>query len=381
MESSLRRPILVIGAGVAGTVCALRLRQLGVDVHLAERARFPRSKVCGCCIGGAGLSVLELVDLKDWILDRGQITRQWLGSLGGYRVEVPIESGVAISRESLDTELLSRVERMGTTIHAPVTALVDSIHQDRVTVTMNHANGESHQLDYEMVVLASGLNATGSNRLLPWIEVPHGPFGASFFADVDHLAPGVIAMACSAEGYVGAVRLEDDRVDVAAALTAGASAGTNGNPMIRILGILEQSELGLGKVEASSPIKVTPPLRRARLAGCGRLVAIGDASGYVEPFTGEGMTWGMMSGYELANLIALSADQLDQIGEKWCRHQRQLLGSRRRACRILTTVLQSSVARGGAGYLLSRIPSLTTPVTSHLSRPWRSPLLPQIKNR
>ena len=370
MQVSMQRPVLIIGGGVAGSVCALRLRQLGIPVHLAEKAVFPRGKVCGCCLGGTGLSVLQLVGLKDWVLEHGQLTHTWKGSLGSHRIEIPNVGGVAISRERLDTEMLNRVDTAGVVVHSPVTAVVDNLEVDHVSVTLKYQNGTSKRREYELVVLASGLNAAGGNRLLPWKESPNGPFGVSFLAEVDHLSSGVIGMACNDDGYVGVVRLENDRVDVAAALASGAKASSIGSPMDRILDILNQSRLDLGSIKSISKTQFTPPLRRARLAGRGRIVAIGDASGYVEPFTGEGMTWGMMSGYELADLVYCSRGHLSRIGEKWCRQQKKLLQSRRRACRLLTTLLQSSAVRRNAGYMLSRFPSLASPLTLRLHRPW-----------
>ena len=365
----MSQPVLVIGGGVAGCVCALRLRHRGVDVHLVEKERFPRAKVCGCCIGGTGISVLQRVDLRDWILAHGQPIRKWIGSLGGRSVQIPLDSGIAISRERLDTELLARVERSGAVVHSPVSAAVDSISDEHVCVTLKGLDGSVQAQKYSAVVLASGLNASGSKRMLPWTELPHGPFGASFFAKVDQWPTGVIGMACDREGYVGVVRLEDGRVDVAAALNAGSAKLAKGSPKNRILEMLARSHLPIGSIEVTSNVRVTPPLRRSRLSGRGRLVAIGDASGYVEPFTGEGMTWGMMSGYELADLIADSRGEFLKLGEQWCLLQRQLLGSRRRTCRLLTSILQNSAARYGAGQLLSRFPRFATPLIAHLNRP------------
>ena len=365
----MSRPILVIGGGVAGSVCALRLRQHGLAVHLVEKESFPRAKVCGCCIGGTGVSVLQRVEMGGWISDNAQATQTWMGSLGGRSVRIPLTAGVAISREKLDTELLARVRESGAVVHSPVSANVDSIDENRVGVILKGASGSDELQDYSAVVLASGLNASGSKRLLPWTELPHGPFGASFFANVDGLPTGVIGMACDREGYVGVVRLEDGRVDVAAALSSGASHRVNGSPKQRILKILERSHLPIGSIEVTSEVMVTPPLRRSRLSGTGRLVAIGDASGYVEPFTGEGMTWGMMSGYAIADLIADSRGNFQSLGQRWCHRQKRLLGSRRRTCRLLTTILQNSVARFGAAQVLSRFPSFAKPLTAHLSRP------------
>ena len=367
----MNRPVLVIGGGVAGAVCALRLRQHGFDVHLAEKASFPRAKICGCCLGGTGLSVLELVDLKSWVLEHGETIDSWIGSLGGQRVEISTPDGVAISRERLDTEMLDRVRNSGVIVHCPVTATVDSLESDFVTVRLCDSNAVETTMEYELVVVASGLNAAGANRLLPWTESPHGPFGTSFFANTCNFPRGTIGMAVDQDGYVGVVCLEDGRLDVAAALVSGSVAQSAGRPLERTLAILERSSLSLGHVTPISEVMVTPPLRRNRLAGIQRLAAIGDASGYVEPFTGEGMTWGMMSGYEIADRIAHSRGQLEKFGDQWCKHQRQLLASRRRNCRLLTTLLQSSFARSCAGHLLSRLPILAKPITSKLGRPWQ----------
>ena len=52
-------------------------------------------------------------------------------------------------------------------------------------------------------------------------------------------------MACDRDGYVGVVRLEDGRVDIAAALKSGSDSRQVGKPVDRVLGILERSRLEL----------------------------------------------------------------------------------------------------------------------------------------
>ena len=38
--------VLVVGGGPAGSSCAWKLRQAGVDVVVMDRAVFPRDKIC-----------------------------------------------------------------------------------------------------------------------------------------------------------------------------------------------------------------------------------------------------------------------------------------------------------------------------------------------
>jgi flavin-dependent dehydrogenase len=313
--------------------------------------------------------VLEQFDLGQWVCQQGATTTRWLGSLGGQRIELPLPSGVAMSRERLDAKLLAAAEEAGVKVWMPVLARVDQVGADSVSAVLEWAEGNSETEQYSAVVIASGLNASGSQRLLPWIQKPNGPFGASFFAESDCLPGGVIHMACDDDGYVGMVRLEDDRIDIAAALAAGSEAAGTGSAMERIHGILERSELRDWQFIRPTPIMTTPPLRRRRIAGAGRIVAIGDASGYVEPFTGEGMTWGMMSAVAAGDLIAARSDDLSGLGQAWCRELAALLRSKRLACRALTSALRSPLARRAIAKMLAQWPGMAAPLLHHLNRP------------
>lgn len=51
--------IIIIGAGPAGTACALQLRTMPhLRVILLDKATFPRQKVCGDAIGGHSIKIL-----------------------------------------------------------------------------------------------------------------------------------------------------------------------------------------------------------------------------------------------------------------------------------------------------------------------------------
>ena len=50
---------LVIGAGPAGAVAARELARRGASVLLVDKSRFPRPKVCGCCVNGAAVGTLK----------------------------------------------------------------------------------------------------------------------------------------------------------------------------------------------------------------------------------------------------------------------------------------------------------------------------------
>jgi 2-polyprenyl-6-methoxyphenol hydroxylase-like FAD-dependent oxidoreductase len=107
-------------------------------------------------------------------------------------------------------------------------------------------------------------------------------------------------MATGRGGYVGLVRVEDGRLDMAAAfdpvfVKSVGGLGAAAETILREVGWPAPPAL------AEEPWKGTPALtRRARRLAGHRCFVVGDAAGYVEPFTGEGMAWAVMSAAAVA---------------------------------------------------------------------------------
>ena len=54
--------VAIVGAGPAGTACALALRGSGLRVALLDKATFPRDKICGDAVPGHALKALRQLD-------------------------------------------------------------------------------------------------------------------------------------------------------------------------------------------------------------------------------------------------------------------------------------------------------------------------------
>jgi flavin-dependent dehydrogenase len=103
-----------------------------------------------------------------------------------------------------------------------------------------------------------------------------------------------------------------------------------------------------------------------------RWFAVGDAAGYVEPFTGEGMAWAVAGAVAVAPLAARGVASWDnRLVAEWSAAHRRLIGNRQFACRVVSRGLRSPLVCRLAVRGLSLVPSLAGPVVRSLNRPYR----------
>ena len=106
-----RRDVVVVGAGPAGSTCAWKLRQAGLDVLVVDRASFPRDKSCAGWITPAALEILQ-VDADQYRHGRvlEPIAGFRVGIVGGRSVEVQYGRLVSygIRRCEFDRYLIER---------------------------------------------------------------------------------------------------------------------------------------------------------------------------------------------------------------------------------------------------------------------------------
>lgn len=103
--------VLIVGGGPAGSSCAWKLRNSGLDVVVLDKQVFPRDKVCGGWITPAVLSELE-IDACGYAQQRvlQPITGFRTGCIGGVMLETNYDTPVSygIRRREFDEYLLRR---------------------------------------------------------------------------------------------------------------------------------------------------------------------------------------------------------------------------------------------------------------------------------
>ena len=312
---------IVVGAGPAGAAAAWRLAAAGVRTLLVDRHDLPRGKVCGCCLSSRALR--ELRDLSAAALPAAALPLAAVRlAHRGRHSRIPLPGGRVVSRECLDTHLVRQAIVAGCQwlpgLH--VSAIDEPSGEAPVAILGRPAAAGSDVLAIRgaFVLVATGLadhvriagpDAPGGRRFVT--AGSRIGVGGVLPATAAELPEGELVMAVGREGYCGIVRLEDGRLDVAAALDRNAVARAT-DPADAVARLLATADGGLarlmpaGDAVRATTFRATPPLtHRAQLVAgaAGRILRIGDAAGYVEPFTGEGMGWALASARVAAQAI------------------------------------------------------------------------------
>ena len=349
-EAARRRwDAVVVGAGPAGALAALGLARRGLAVLLVDRAEFPRWKVCGCCLNGAALAALNAAGLGAVPAECGALplARILLASRG-RSAPLALGRGVVLSREAFDAALIRAAVSAGAAFLPRTTVTLGDLSADTRTFSLD-GGGSAVTARARVVIAADGLGgrllARGDPDASP--AVAGARVGAGVVAEdaPAFYRPGTVYMACGAGGYAGLVRLEDGRLDVAAALDVDqVRVGHGPGPaVVRLLGETGWPvPVGLEGLNWKGTLPLT---RQARCVAADRVFAAGDAAGYIEPFTGEGMARALTAGLTVAPVAARAvAHWQESLAGEWTATYRRVVRRRQLTCRVAAAAPPPAVA-------------------------------------
>jgi len=362
----------VVGAGPAGGLAALDLAQRGLRVLLVEKREYPRWKVCGCCLNAQAQAVLAAAGQGQLIDAQGGVPLRRL-QLGhrGQRASLDLPDGRALSRERFDQALVEAAIAAGARFQASTTAqLGPADASGRVVILQERGGRQPQTVRAKVVLVAAGL----AQRCIPVSEAGapiiqrHSRIGAGCVLPSAAAAypAGSIHMAIGREGYVGLVRREDGQLNLAAAFDRQA-LGANAAGAARA--VLTSAGFPIPAGLEQARWQVTPALsRRAAVVAGERFLVLGDAAGYVEPFTGEGMAWALTAGAAAAPLVLAGLDGWSPALERrWQRELQLRIGRRQRLCRGLALLLRQPGATALAFGLSQHLPALAEQLVAQLN--------------
>lgn len=363
----IRWDAIVVGAGIAGSLTALQLARRGRKTLLIERQRLPRGKVCGACLNPDAISSFRKAGVWQRIEALGG---HWLNGYElrcpGRRATLTLPGGHAVSRPAMDTVLAAAAIEAGAAYldTTPVTLAA----AENVATYRRVVDKRGNAYCGSVIVAANGFSTVErSNSGDHVVDIASDsrvglsaewPLPADERLDDGMLAPGTIYMAVGPNGYVGLVVTEGGRVNLAAAVDRVAvQASSPAQACDQIL-----TACGWKLTDALRGVRfhgTAAMTRQRRVAGGHRLLFIGDASGYVEPFTGEGMAWAAASALSAGSLVDQAIESWHESCPLiWTKNLRILLGGRQRRCKWISRLLRyPTLARYTIG-TLSAFPTL-----------------------
>ena len=375
--SPVRPDVAIAGGGPAGAIAAIVLARAGVRVMIVDRAEFPRDKLCGDSLNPGALRLLARLGLRGTAAAGVPIAGMIVTAAGGVRVDARYGGDVigrALTRRVFDAALLDAALSSGATYHrAMVRApIVEGQNGARRVLGLQLADGagRARQLRADIVIAADGRHSRIARALglAAYARRPRRWAIGCYFENVAELT-GCGEMHVRSGHYIGVAPLPDGVTNVC--LVTG-----NGKwrmpPLDLLCDHLRRDPQLAGRFLRARPIggaTVMGPLAvECVTPGQTGLLLAGDAAGFIDPMTGDGLRLAMRGG-ELAagealrdleggtrdGHVRLAASRRREFARKW-RFNRALrwmvdvpiaLRGARRAAAIAPTWLRLAIRYAG----------------------------------
>lgn len=291
--------VAVIGAGPAGSTLAALLAGRGTRVALIDRETFPRDKLCGEFLSYDALPILDRLGVTADLDARGapSIDRcVVVGRKRKYEFEFP-KSARGVSRMLLDDLLLRRATAAGARSLSGWTAT--RLDGRRL---MLDRGGESASVDAKVLVGAWGRWGRFDTQLdRPFVrDRSHRNFGFKRHYRSSDPQPGTIELYSFRRGYLGVSPVESGLTNICGLVHETRLSGLKGRWDAFVDAIRgEESALekmfGVHQPAQDGFLTSEPVIFRARSPVEQSIVMIGDASGIMDPLTGNGMAMAIQS--------------------------------------------------------------------------------------
>jgi flavin-dependent dehydrogenase len=346
------RDVIVVGGGPAGLAVAIAAAQRGLDVLVLERGRLPADKAGGEGVLPPGVRALQALGVEPH-LDPAACSRiaaiRWID--GGLAAEARLgkPGGLGVRRTALSAALAARAREAGAEVREGA-----AVRSHRRGADEAEAWTDGGRERARVLVAADGLASPVRRR--EGLELPRA--GAPRFGLRRHFAraPWTDAVEVhfgeGVEAYV--TPAGPGRVGVAFLCEEAARA-----PYQELLERFPVLAARLGGAAFDSPAAGAGPLARAASArALDRLILVGDAAGYVDAVTGEGLSLAFEGALALGRALpgALARGARRDAFAAWEAEERRRFARYAVGARAVLGLARRPAARRSALRFLARHP-------------------------
>jgi menaquinone-9 beta-reductase len=351
--------IIIIGAGPAGTTCALQLRNAPhLRVILLDKATFPRPKVCGDAIGGHSMKMLlkycpELVeDFRAFpFKTRTRQTQFFVNNQKPFFIRW-VNEAYCCTRTDFDNFLFESVKKYAKNVKIVENFSAHLIEQNTEGVTVWDKNS-SKSYKAKIIIGADGAHSVVAKQLTDTRMAHHHHSAAvrTYFEGVTNVQEDTTEVYLSKSftpGYLWVFPVSDTVVNVGFGMLSEEISKRDVNLRKALFEFIEQtptlktkfnSAKQVGKIEGFGLPMGT---RRVPMSGEGFLL-IGDAASLIDPASGDGIGNAIASGIfaaekavEACSKNDFSASFLKEYDDRAWQFMGQELRSNTRRMRLYT---------------------------------------------
>ena len=346
-----RVDVAIVGAGPAGSLLAALLAARGVSTLLVDRDTFPRDKVCGEFLSYDALSLLD--DATCAAIDDAGAPRIERARVVGRKqtLEFPLPAAArGVSRRFLDNLLVDRARAAGATVLEACSANGLERRESTTHLTIER-NGEVSVIEAAVVAGAWGRWGRFDQQLDRSFvhDRRTRSFGFKRHYVAHHPPPPVdsIDLYSFERGYLGVNRVEGGATNICGLVHAERLAGHKGR-WDAFIETLRDEEPPLEALYASHTAIQTrfltsePVIFRARAPLEHGVFMTGDASGIVDPLTGNGMAMAIQSAWlAVPSILTILADRSKrrQAERRYAASHHELFASRIHWSRAIAALL------------------------------------------
>jgi len=310
MALGIDADVAVVGAGPAGAAAALFAASRGHRVIVFDKQAFPRDKPCGEGLMPAGRPALRALGLEDDVVSGGAPPLEGIqfGLPEQPPVAVPFpehdgeQAGLGIRRLAFDAQLVDALGHDSHIQFCPQTEARDIRTGDDGSATVITAAGEVRA---RVVAVADGLRSAFRHRL-GWTVGPRPPHRYGIVAHWSMDAPVDpwvrITFDRGLEVYEGPVAGNQRMVGLLCYQDRMREFGGQLEPRYRE--IAQSLRPGLRHADLVGSVSAVGPFWfRASTVAQNGVFLIGDAAGFTDPITGEGVATGLRQARAFATAL------------------------------------------------------------------------------